>query len=81
MKMVEIHIKGKTFIVEKEVEDLINEYRKEREELLDKYHEIINLIEDKHPGETRHQTAVKYMKNYTEFLNQMSSAIKEMIKE
>ena len=42
-------------------------YKKKQQEKLDKelakpYSELINAVESKHPNETRHQTALRYIK-------------------
>jgi hypothetical protein len=46
--------------------------QKEMREIKDKYQELILAVENKHQGETRHQTALRYIKNAEKSSGQVS---------
>lgn len=46
---------------ERIMQELLTEKDKEREEAVAKYQELLMAVEFKHEGETRHQTALRYI--------------------
>ena len=44
------------------ITDLIERLCSQIDDLEQKYHELIYAVENKHPNETRHETALRYIK-------------------
>lgn len=57
------------------VESFIREtIAKEREEASEKYHELILAVGNKHPNETRHETALRYIRQAEEGSSEAASS-------
>ena len=64
------HLHAESCILSREGEEApkseLQTLRDERDRLLHDYHELIMAVETKYPGETRHQTALKYIQRAEE---------------
>lgn len=65
-KMIPDFTKIKSFRIIREPEDSENSEYESLEEIKQKYHELLYAVAKKYAGETRHQTALRYIKECEE---------------